>query len=507
MKNRHGFAIPLSALRSKQSCGIGEFTDLLPMIDWCRKVSFDIIQLLPINDTGPDPSPYNALSGSALHPIYIGLSHLKNSDYPDLKELLHKLQEFNNTQRVAYHKVLKLKELFLERYYELEGATICKNRSFQEFCKKQDHLKPYALFKVLKTNMEGRSWQDWPDDIKNCTHHHYKDLLHKHEEEVNYQLFIQYLCYDQLKRVKTYATSKNVQLKGDVPILISPDSADVWYHKEIFDLNFAAGAPPDQFTPDGQYWGFPIYKWAVLAAQDYSWWVTRLRFAENFFHLDRVDHIIGFFHIWATPRGKSIKEGGFIPNKEWEALAQGRELLTMMLNACSMLPIGEDLGITPSGMPEVMEELGIPGTKVMRWEFDKKTKEYFLPSEYPPVSMTCVSTHDSETLAQWWELEPQESKLFAVLLDTPFQTTLSKENRKKILHAAHHSGSQFHINLLGEYLALFDELVWEKLDDERINRPGKVLKENWTYRLRPLIEELYAHEELAEAIDHIVTTF
>ncbi|MDX8431363.1 MAG: 4-alpha-glucanotransferase [Candidatus Algichlamydia australiensis] len=482
-KAHHGIAIPLSALRSKTSCGIGEFPDLIPLIDWCKKVDFDLIQILPINDSGTDPSPYNALSGSALHPIYIGLRQLEQTHCTELEKLLKKLESLNGGKRVAYKEVLENKMLYLERYYELKGQEICAKESFQNFCKTQDHLLPYALFKVLKENMQGQNWQDWPEEIRTCSHHHYKELLHRHEKEVQYHMFLQYLCYDQLLRIKQYASEKNILLKGDIPILISPDSADVWHHREFFDLTHSAGAPPDRFTPEGQYWGFPLYKWNILEQQDFAWWKTRLRYAENFFHLYRIDHVIGFFRIWAIKRGECASRGQFLPNEPWQALAQGRKLLEMLKKSSKMVPIGEDLGITFDGMNEVMQELKIPGTKVMRWE-------KLPPNEYQKLSMTCLSTHDSETLAQWWENEPNEAKQFAKQIGMVYKPTLSKEMRKKILHAAHTSNSLFHINLLGEYLALSSDLVWENLDDERINRPGQIVEENWTYRMRPYLEVL-----------------
>ncbi len=484
-KEHHGIAVPLSSLRTKKSSGIGEFSDLIPMIDWCIKNNFDVIQLLPINDTGSDPSPYNALSGSALHPIYITLRDLSKTGDPLLEKLLQELEILNGEKRLAYHEVLEKKLLFLERYYELEGKT----EPIEEWQKKHDHLLPYILFKILKENMQGENWQDWPDKIKNCSHKHYQELLDEHKEQVRYQFFLQYLCFKQLCQVKEYASSKNFLLKGDVPILISPDSADVWHNKEFFDLTHAAGAPPDKFTPDGQYWGFPLYRWKALENDHFSWWKTRLHYAETFFHLYRIDHVIGFFRIWTIKRGMPANSGQFTPIETWEALAQGRKLLAMIKEATDMQPIAEDLGIVFEGMPEIMEELEIPGTKVMRWEKGP-------PEKYPKLSMTSLSTHDSETLAQWWEDEPEEVKKFCKLANISYETKLTKELRKKILYASHHSNSLYHINLLGEYLALDERLVWENLDDERINRPGKVLPENWTYRMRPFIEDIIPMEQL-----------
>ncbi|MEX0961303.1 MAG: 4-alpha-glucanotransferase [Simkaniaceae bacterium] len=485
--HHHGFDLPLSSLKTKQSCGIGEYLDLNLMIDFCKSVGFDTLMLLPLNDTGEDPSPYNALSASALHPIYLSLSSLPNLT-PEFDERINRLKKMNGEKRVPYLTILRKKDAFMRRYFEVYGAHF--EEEVLQFSNEFPFLKIYALFKILKENMEGQSSEEWPDEIKQLTKTHFQHLLQTHKESIQYILFVQYFCFKQLKKAKSYAEEKNIFLKGDIPILISPDSADVWYHTEYFDLSFAAGAPPDQFTPEGQYWGFPIYRFDVMNEEGFSWWKERLQYASHFYHIYRIDHVIGFFRIWAIPRGQEAAKGRFLPGNEWEALSQGRLVLKEILKASHMLPIAEDLGFMPPGASEILEELSISGTKVFRWEKDPKTGEYDSFQSYSPLSMSTVSTHDSETLRQWWDTQNKEVVNFSKMKGWDPKSPLTKEMRLEILRDIHHTSSFFHINLFNEYLALIDDFVYEDPDDERINIPGEILDRNWTYRMRPYLEEV-----------------
>jgi 4-alpha-glucanotransferase len=476
----HGICLALSSLRSKTSCGIGEFLDLLPLIDWCKSVFFDCIQLLPLNDSGKDPSPYNPLSSCALDPIYLSLSEL-GIDVTAFREL-------NSLEETCRSSVLTKKMEALYELFQKTFASVCKTKEYQTFLKEnKSWLEPYAFFKACKEKFLHRHFLEFPKAPKPS------------QEKIDFFSFLQFHCFSQLEKVKAHADAKGLLLQGDIPILISPDSADVFQEPSLFHLELEAGAPPDDYNPLGQKWGFPLFNWDEIEKQQFSWWKRRLKIAERFFHLYRIDHVVGFFRIWGIEKGKKPMEGSFFPENPvlWEP--QGKKLLEMMLEATTMLPIAEDLGTIPPFVYPLLKKLGICGTKVIRWQ--KKDFQSFIPfSMYEPFSVTTLSTPDMDPLELWWKKYPAESVPFAHFKNWPFHPLLSRKQRFELLKDAHHTPSYFHINLLQEYLALFPDLVWPDPEKERINVPGTLLPTNWTYRFRPLLEELTTHEELALAI-------
>lgn len=495
IRNHHGINLPLSALHTEKSCGIGEFYDLIPLIDWCSSIGMDVIQLLPLNDTGDETSPFFAQSAMALNPLFLSLHMLPNVDEGKLTEM----RKFNSLPRVPYHDVQSHKLLFFRAYFEEMGQTIMREKEYPLFIKDNTWIETYALFKVLKDVMSKNHWQTWPHELQYLKKEQFDTLSMQYAYEMSYYIFLQYLCHQQMSAVKAHARSKGVFLKGDIPILISPDSADVWRYSDAFDLTLSAGAPPDAYAPDGQSWGLPIFNWDVIKGHNYGWWRTRLSYAANFYDIYRIDHVLGFFRIWAIPLGEPAKNGRFIPEREENWLAHGKEILSILVDHSPMLPIAEDLGTVPHSVRTVLSEMGICGTKVMRWEKQPQNHGLFIdPLHYNPISMTTVSTHDSETLELWWNENSGEAEYFARYKGWSYSPHLTKNHRREILWDSHHSSSLFHINLIGEYLALFPELVWDDPHDERINVPGIVAPTNWTYRIRPSVEEILAHEPLKQ---------
>ena len=505
--HHHGTALMLASIRTEKSSGIGEYLDLFAMIDYCKEVGFDIIQLLPINDSGEDPSPYNALSSLALHPIYLSLHALPELDkYPELVSELNNLKFYNQTERIDYHSVLNAKRKFLRNYYNMEKVNISKKEDFQKFIKENPWIKEYALYKTLRESMTFKTWREWPEALKNPSEQRTKELIEIHSDEIEYYGFLQYHCSCQLKQVKKYATKQGIFIKGDIPILISPDSADVWLHRKYFDLGFAVGVPPDQFNEDGQYWGFPSYDWHALKKSHFVFWKKRLEMCEEYFHIYRIDHVIGFYRLWLIPPGKAPSEGFFSPNKLDVAIKKGHEILKNIVEFSKMLPVAEDLGVVPPGITKSLRKLGIAGTNVLRWERDYETDLHLIPlDEYEALSMTTVSTHDSETLELWWQNRPKAVKEFCDLVDLPYQKSLTREMRYEILKKSHASSSLLHINLFQEYLALFDDLISRDVKKERINVPGYVLPTNWTYRFRLPMEEIARHSHLKKSIRSIIS--
>lgn len=489
-KNHHGINLPLFSLRSQKSGGIGEYSDLIPMIHWCKEIGFDTLQLLPLNDTGPDTSPYNSMTANGLNPLFIGLAALEDFDTThELIQSYHDLQALNTLKHVDYSKVSEGKDRFLQAYFLLKKDKILGSSDYQNFLKTHVWLDDFAIFKTLKEQNNWKAWCKWDPSIQ------------PNSDRIIFHKFCQYLCFQQLEQVKRTATDQGVFLKGDIPILISKESSDVWKNPNLFYLDFSAGAPPDMYSEEGQFWGFPLYNWKEMQQQGYRWWRDRLVTTTPLYHIYRIDHIVGFFRIWTIPNGMKAQEGHFVPVNQSSWVSQGERIMQMMLDSSCMLPIGEDLGVVPNRVKNCLTALGICGTKVMRWEKRWSTNQsYILPTDYPKLSMTTVSTHDSETLYLWWQNQPKEAQEYSAEMQLSYTPQLSPETQLKILRQSHQSNSIFHVNLLQEYLTLFKELSWENPEDERINVPGTFNEKNWTYRFRPTIEEITSHRGLKEAI-------
>lgn len=501
--HHHGIGVPLFSLHS-DGRAIGNYRDLIPLIIWCKEVGFDVIQLLPLNDTGHETSPYSAISAFALNPLHLDLQVLPylHDDTTLLLALKEEPRLPADTLRVDYEGVRRFHESFLSRYIERWGERLAEDPQWQEFMTKMPWLESYALYKALKAAHSWRSWECWDNGAMAPSPEGYRLLLQRHQATVFYHSMIQFLCWRQWEEVRNCATTHGVLLKGDLPILINRDSADVWHHRHLFDLTLSAGAPPDMYSAEGQNWGIPLYRWYEEGTRLFTWWRERLQSAEKLYHLYRLDHLVGFFRIWAIPPGLSGRDGSFVPSDWTLWIPDGEKRLRHLLASTLLFPIGEDLGVVPQQVRACLGRLAICGTKVMRWERDWGEHEgpYLDTATYSPLSLTTVSTHDTETLRQWWRHNQDDAKLLASTYEWEYQEELTPDLLRAILHLSHHSSSLWHINLLSEYLGLSPELSWPDPDDERINTPGTCLPTNWSFRLRPSVEALVSDKALAETI-------
>jgi len=493
VKHHHGITVSLMSLISVQGGGVGEFGDLCHMGLLCRKWGLDTLQLLPLNDSGLDPSPYNALSSIALNPIYLNLQSLPAWEAP-LKELV----KLNADKTVSYEKVYRLKEKLLWDYYIKFYDGYKELADYINFSGNNPWVWEYALFKALKKKHDNKSWRDWPEDLHDVGETKLEELADENMLEMRFYVFVQYLCYKQLTATKNYLKSQGILLMGDLPILLSPDSVDVWLHRDHFDLAFSAGSPPDIFNDEGQNWGFPIYNWKKFSETEYAWWRRRLAYASHFYDMYRIDHVLGFFHLWIIPRGKEAKDGHYHPPQGDIGIEHGKRLLKTLIESSTMLPVAEDLGLIPDGLTECLHAYGIPGTRVPRWERNWETDKSYIPYEdYYPINMTSVSTHDSETLGEWWVNRKDEAAAYAKFQGWSYdQKPLSKEHQLQMLKDAHSAPTLLHCSPLQEHLRLFDELSWGKPEDERINIPGHVLPTNWVYRYKPMVDLMIDHKGL-----------
>lgn len=504
--HHHGLDIPLFSLHSKTSCGIGEFPDLLPLLPWCKEIGLDVIQLLPLNDTGPENSPFLTLSAYALNPVHLGLEQLPRiQEHSALTTMLREFKVFNQSQHVNYKALYAARRTFLHEYFNRFHESIQSTPEFQQFLQENNWVQGYALFKALKEFSSWSSWETWPQDVKNPTAGSLIRLLNRFESDILFHEIIQFLCFQQLQLVKKTAEKYGIKLMGDIPILINRESADVWLERPLFILDYAAGAPPDMYSTEGQKWGFPLYNWEEMEKANYSWWRNRLKTASKFYHLYRLDHVVGFFRIWGIPLTQKATEGHFIPEDIATWIPQGEKIMRIMLEEQAMLPIGEDLGVIPPEVRVCLNGLGICGTKVMRWErMWNEDRRFIKPEDYPSISLTTVSTHDSEPLQLWWSANQQEAQEYAAYKGWTYNPVLLPEQHYEILKDSHHTHSLFHINLLQEYLALVPGMNWSSPTEERINLPGVISDKNWSYRFRPAVEELVENKELKTLIQSML---
>ncbi|HOF12278.1 MAG TPA: 4-alpha-glucanotransferase [Treponemataceae bacterium] len=320
---RTGVAVPISALQTKESLGCGEFLDLIPFADFCLNSGLSLIQILPVNDTGTESSPYSALSAFALHPIYIRVSKIKefsllssNLSKAILNEIEEKKREFTKEKRFNYKKLRLFKLSLLKRIWEEISAGFISSESTKKWLDDNPWLQTYASFMVLKEKNREASFKTW-DEYADLTKAEIAELwdVVLSKEDLYFHVWIQKNASEQLQEASKYCKAKNILLKGDIPILMNEDSADIWAYPEFFQEDLRAGSPPDGENPFGQNWGFPIYNWEELKKQDYSWWKERLIEAAKYYQMYRIDHILGFFRIWAVPKGESKAILGWtIPN-------------------------------------------------------------------------------------------------------------------------------------------------------------------------------------------------
>ncbi|MEC7838576.1 MAG: 4-alpha-glucanotransferase [Chlamydiota bacterium] len=484
-EQHHGAVIFLQALKTKDSLGVGEFPDLIPMIEWFNEINFDVLQLLPLNDSGLDPSPYNAISAFALNPIFLRLPIPQNENQ---KIIIRKLKTLNECKLVKYRKVYLLKD---DYFTDIFANIKDKKQLYEEldqFSQESPWVKMYAQYKLLR---EQNDWKPVPPNTQ------IKKLSASQRERFYYHLWVQFLCRQQMSQVKSYADSLQVLIKGDLPILLSPDSADVWSAPSNFNLEFSAGAPPDAYAKNGQYWGFPTFNWIEHKEDLLQWCHSRLKNFEKYYHAYRIDHVVGLFRLWTILRGKPATEGKFVPSTKKAWLSQGKSILKKFLTFSKMLPIAEDLGSVPIEVKECLQTLGIPGTKVLIWENDMNGFPIPL-DEYPPISMSTLSTHDTDLFKHWWNENPKTSETWAKSMGLPYKKNISKALLKQVLRLCHGSSSVFHINLLQEYLCIIPNYTWDDQRKDRINIPGTVGDKNWCYRYRPSVEQMISCRQLKE---------
>lgn len=336
-----GTAVPVFSLRSHKSFGVGEFTDLKLLADWAKLTGQRIIQTLPINDTTnlhtwKDSYPYSGISVFALHPMYLNIEEI--GEIPDRKKYEKLRDQLNAMKAVDYEAVNNAKWDYIAKMFKRYAKQTFNSEDYKKFYTQNNHwLDAYAVFCHLRDKYKTTNYEKWGEDAIYSAERiqHYCDPGNKDYSAIAIHFFVQYYLDKQLREAVAYAHKLGIAMKGDIPIGVNRNSVEVWMNTRLFDCNGQAGAPPDFFSKFGQNWGFPIYNWAEMKKDGYSWWCNRLRKMSDYFDAYRIDHILGFFRIFRIPSDSELGLlGQFAPalamTKE-EIKAYGIELTDDML--------------------------------------------------------------------------------------------------------------------------------------------------------------------------------
>ena len=491
---RAGALIPLFSIPSSRSWGVGEIGDIASITRWLEAAGLRILQLLPINEMPPgETSPYSALSAMAIDPQFITLPEVEDFGAIGGEDALEspfreRLDSVRLAARIQYPEVRELKDIALRRCFahfqcrELAGHTRRADR-FGEYVTEQAWwLDEYALFRALHARHEERAWFDWPEALRTRQREALGQARLELADEILFRQYVQWLAGEQWRGARRAAGE--VALFGDLPFMVSGDSADIWARQDEFRLDASVGVPPDAFSETGQDWGLPVYRWDVLAERDFDWLRDRAHRNADLFDGYRVDHLVGFYRTFYRPHDGSPPR--FTPDVEDDQRTLGERVLSVFREPGSEI-IAEDLGVVPDFVRASLARLGIAGYKVFRWErhWHIEGQPFKDPREYPPVSVATSGTHDTEPMVIWWE-DASPSEREAVLAIPSVRALLTPEDFATIdtpglPHAIHGalletlfaSGSNTLILPIGDIFG------WR----DRINQPATVNEWNWTWRL------------------------
>ena len=506
---RSGILVPLFSIPSSRSWGIGEIADIAELARWLESAGVRVLQLLPINKMSPgETSPYSAMSAMAIDPQFIAVEQVEDfaaavRAQPLPAEFHAELSAVRASSRVDYARVRRLKDFALRRafahFHETEWRRgTRRSAALQAYMWDQAWwLDDYALFRALHAHHGGKPWDQWPEALQRRDGEALNQARHDLAADILYRQYLQWIADFQWAEARRAAGP--VALFGDLPFMVSGDSADVWAHQDLFRRDASVGVPPDAFSDTGQDWGLPVYRWDVLAKRDFDWLHGRARRNAALFDGYRIDHLVGFYRTYFRPH-----DGGpaqFVPADELEQVRLGERVIDIFRSAGSEVT-AEDLGVVPDFVRESLGRLNVPGYKVQRWErqWRLEGQPFRDPREYAERAVVTSGTHDTEPMAEWWKLAPVEERL-AVLAIPSVQGALAEEDRAAALSEPALTAAVREA-LLGSLYGSRSELLILPIQDifgwsDRINQPASVHDGNWTWRMPWAVDRM--REEPAAA--------
>ena len=475
--------MPVASLPGRHGCGTfgKEAYDFVKMI---HQSGLGIWQLLPLNPLGYGNSPYQPYSSYAVDELYISLDVLAQ------KGLLEKVPSYHrNDDAIQYEKVRQ----YHDKYLRLAYQKFEKDEAYESFIKKP-WVKEYAIFKTFKVANNLRPWNEWEKEQKDYPINQKLDLS-KYDDEIAYQMFLQFVLYQQWHALKKYANSLGIQMVGDIPFYVGLDSADVWAHRENFLLDqdgrptFIAGVPPDYFSATGQRWGNPIYDWDFMKKDKFTFWIERMSYMGEMFDVVRVDHFRAFDTYWKIPADCPTAIEG-----EWIE-APGYELFdTLFKQYPNLTIVAEDLGDLRPEVLELRDHYKFRGMRIVQFTFDPEGME-----EDKKHLLVYTGTHDNDTTYSWYCQQPAS-------LRRKMRQYLWKHGYRK--HSFVDDVIDYSLDSNAD-MVIIPMSDWIHAGSQaRLNMPGSVGAPNWMWRMKDLrafakrIKQIKADLVRADRINH-----
>ena len=466
--------------------GIGDLgKEAYHFIDFLAETGQSLWQVLPLGPTGYGDSPYQSFSAFAGNPLLISLDSLVDQGLLAPGDL-ERAPDFP-AGHVSYGPVIEFRNTLLWKAYESfkAGAAQEVRTEFESFCNgARAWLEPYALFRSIKDHHGGRAWTAWDPHLRKREDNALHFWRENYAREIEAHQFFQYFFFKQWLPLAAYANDHGIRIIGDIPIFVAHDSADVWAHPELYELDaqgrplFMAGVPPDYFSETGQLWGNPLYRWDVMAKTGYEWWLDRIKATLQLVDIVRLDHFRGFEAYWAVPAGEKTAING-----AWER-GPGADFFKAIKHALGDIPIlAEDLGFITKEVEALRDSFGFPSMRILQFAFGTDPQaDGFKPYNYPENCVVYTGTHDNDTTVGWFTS--------AGAGDSTRSTTQVDEERQLLLEYLGTDGHEINWDFIRLALSSVARTAVIPLQDilglgseTRMNIPSRE-SGNWGWRFR-----------------------